>query len=319
MANVPSVIGYNTAMPSITKGNQTALIILNPVAGLVNAQVLTRLIEARFHAAGWTTRIHLTQPDEDFSTLIIHETEKGVDVVVAAGGDGTIAAVAGAMAHSTLPLGMIPIGTWNAIGRHFRVSLNPLSAISTITGKHKIRRMDLMEIGGTIHAMNLGVGFSSRMIAGTARSDKRRLGKLAYFGQMIRQAFGLEMKKYIIEADGKIYRGRAAEIFVANYGIVGLNLIESALNIHPDDGKVDVLIFKTRTILDFPSVLWNAIIRRKKRVPKYQQLSAVSKVAIKTTPALPVQADGELLGDTPISITVLPRAVKVIVPSNYPG
>jgi len=306
-------------MPSTTKANQTALIILNPVAGLVNSQVLTRLIEARFHTAGWTTRIHLTQPNEDFTTLIKQEAEKGVDVVVAAGGDGTIAAVAGAMAHSTLTLGLIPIGTWNAIGRHFRISLNPLSAIGTITGRHKIRRMDLMEIGDRIHAMNLGVGFSSRMIAGTARTEKRRLGKLAYFAQAFRQVFGLEMKKYIIEADGRLYRGRAAEIFVANYGIIGFNLIENALNIHPDDGKVDVLIFKTRTILDIPSVLWNAIVRRKKRAPKYQQLSAVSKVAIKTTPALPVQADGELLGDTPISITVLPRSVKVIVPSIYPG
>ena len=303
-------------MPST---NKIVLIILNPVAGLVNPQVITRLIEARFHATGWSTRIHLTQPNEDFSSLIKKESEKGLDLVVAAGGDGTIAAVAGAMAHSPLPLGIIPIGTWNAIGRHFRISLNPLRAITTITGRHKIRRMDLMEIGGTIHAMNLGVGFSSRMIAGTARAEKRRLGKLAYFGQMIRQAFGLEMKKYLIDADDKIYRGRAAEIFVANYGVVGLNLIESALNIHPDDGKVDVLIFKTRTILDFPSVLWNAVIRRKKRMPKYQQISAVSKVAIKTSPPLPVQADGELLGDTPIILSVLPRSVKVIVPQQYPG
>jgi diacylglycerol kinase (ATP) len=157
------------------------------------------------------------------------------------------------------------------------------------------------------------------MVANTGRTEKRHLGNLAYFAHLIRQVFGLEMKKYIIEADGKLYRGRASEIFVANYGIVGFNLIESALNIHPDDGKVDVLIFRSRTILDIPIVLWNAIIHRKKRAPKYQQLSAVSKVTIKTTPPMPVQADGELLGDTPISITVLPRSVKVVVPSNYPG
>ncbi len=314
-----AVFGYNTTMPSTIKANQLVLIILNPVAGLVNAQVVSRLIEARFHAAGWSTRIHLTQPNEDFSSLIKRETEMGVDVVVAAGGDGTIAAVAGAMAHSTLPLGMIPIGTWNAIGRHFRVSLNPLIAINTITGKHKICRMDLMEIGDSIHAMNLSVGFSSKMISKTVRSEKRLFGNLAYFVHLIRQVFGLEMKKYLIKADGKLYRGRASEIFVANYGIVGFNLLESALKIHPDDGKVDVLIFRSRTILDIPFVLWNAIIRRKKRAPKHQQLSAVSKVAIKTTPPMPVQADGELLGDTPISITVLPQSVKVIVPSNYPG
>ena len=301
-------------MPS----NQTALIILNPVAGLVNVQVTTRLIEGRFHTAGWTTRIHLTKQNEDFTSIIKKETAKGLDLVVAAGGDGTIAAVAGALAHNPIPLGIIPIGTWNAIGRHFRISLNPLRAIDTITGRHKLRRMDLMEIGDSIHAMNLGVGFSSNMVAQTQRGEKRRFGNLAYFAHLIKQVFGFEMKKYIIEADGKFYRGKAAEIFVANYGVVGLNLIESMLNIHPDDGKVDVLILKTRTVADLPSIILNAFIRRKKRVPKFQQISAASKVAIKTIPPMPVQADGEILGDTPISITVLPRSVKVIVPINYP-
>ena len=299
--------------------NPTALIILNPVAGLVNVKVITSLIEGRFHSEGWSTRIHLTKPNEDYTALIKKEAVRRLDLVVAAGGDGTIAAVAGALAHSPIPLGLIPIGTWNAIGRHFRISLNPLRAIDTITGKHKIRRMDLMKIGDRVHAMNLGVGFSGAMVAQTQRGEKRLFGNLAYFAHLMKQVFGLEMKKYVIEADGKLYRGKAAEIFVANYGMVGLNLIESALNIHPDDGKVDVLIFKTRTFIDIPSVLWNVLVRRKKRVPKYQQLSAAKKVAIKTIPPMLVQADGEVLGDTPISLTVLPRAVKVIVPTSYPS
>jgi YegS/Rv2252/BmrU family lipid kinase len=304
-------------MPSKSRQNPTALVILNPVAGLVNPQVTSRLIEARFHLAGWTTRIHLTTPDEDYVTLIENESRQGIDVVVAAGGDGTIASVAAALANSPIPLGIIPIGTWNAIGRHFRISLTPLRAIATITGKHKICRMDLMKIGDRLHAMNLGVGISSTMVASTRRGEKRRFGNLAYFTHLIRQIFGLEMNKYVLEADGKIYRGKASEIFVANYGVVGLNLIESLLNIHPDDGKVDVLILKTRTVLDVPSMIWNALIHRKKKIPKFQQIPAVSKVAIKTNPPMLVQADGEILGDTPISLSVLPRSVKVIVPPTY--
>ncbi len=299
--------------------NKTALIILNPVAGLVNAQVTTRLIEGRFHLAGWKTHLHLSEPDEDFVSLIKKAAGNGIDVVVAAGGDGTIASVAAALANSSIPLGIIPLGTWNAIARHFRISLTPLRAIATITGRHKTCRIDMMKIGDQLHAMNLGVGISSTMASQTQRSEKRRFGNLAYFAHLIRQVFGLEMTKYIVEADGKIYRGKASEIFVANYGVVGLNLIENLLNIHPDDGKVDVLILKTRTILDVPVVLWNALIRRKKRLPKFQQISAVSKVAIKTFPPLLVQADGDIVGDTPIAVTVLPRSVKVIVPPTYPG
>lgn len=295
----------------------TALIFLNPVAGLVNEKVLRRLIESRFHAAGWTTRFHLTKPNEDYTTLIKEEGAKGLDMVIAAGGDGTIAAVAGGMAHSNIPLGIIPCGTWNAIGRHFRISTNPVRAIQTITGSHKIRRMDLMEVGDHLHVMNLGVGFSSTMVAHTRRSEKRRLGNLAYFSNIFKQLFGLELKKYIIEADGKIYRGRATEIMVANYGIVGINFIENTLNICPDDGKIDVFIFKARTFLDLPSVFWQAFVQHKKRTPKYHHLSAVSKLNIQTSPPMFVQADGELLGKTPIHLTVQPRCVKVVVPNNY--
>ena len=62
---------------------------------MVNEKILRRLIENRFHAAGWTIAVHLTKPNEDYCTLIKEESAKGIDLVVAAGGDGTIAAVAG--------------------------------------------------------------------------------------------------------------------------------------------------------------------------------------------------------------------------------
>ncbi len=296
----------------------TALVILNPIAGMVNAKILRRLIENRFHAAGWSTHIHLTKPKENLSTLIKEETAKGIDMVVAAGGDGTIAAVAGGLAGSTIPLGIIPCGTWNAIGRHFRISTNPARAITTITGAHKLRRMDLIKVGDNLHVMNLGVGFSSTMVANTSRSEKRRLGNLAYYANFLKQFFGLKLKKYVIDADGKVFRGRASEIMVANYGIVGLNFIENTLNICPDDGKIDVFIFKARTFSDLPGMFWEAFVQHKKRTPKYHHLSAVKKLNIQTSPPLHVQADGELLGKTPITLTVLPRSVKVIVPKNYP-
>jgi diacylglycerol kinase family enzyme len=187
--------------------------------------------------------------------------------------------------------------------------------MAILTGKHKTRFLDLMSIGESLHAMNLGVGFSAAMILNTSRDQKRQLGNFAYYSRFINQIFGLQLKKYIIEADGKKYRGRASEILVANYGVVGLNVVESALNIHPDDGKVDVLIFKARTLLDLPVMFWQALIQRKKRVPKYHQLSASRNISIQTNPSLPVQADGELIGKTPVTITVIPRCVRVIVPN----
>jgi len=296
------------------KNLPTAFIVLNPVAGLVNAQVLKNIIEHRFHTNGWSTRVHLTDAGENTTKVVSDELANGVDLVVAVGGDGTIAAVAAGMVHSHIPLGIIPTGTWNAIARNLQIPFNPLRAINLMTGRHTIKRLDLMSIGDTIHAMNMGIGFSSQMVAHTERNDKRKFGNLAYYSNVIKQVFGLQQRRYTIEADGKRYRGRAAEIFVANYGVIGWNIIESSLDIKPDDGKVDVLIMRARTVFDLPSLFWQMFIQRKKRSPKYRQLSAAGSLVIRTSPPSPVQADGELLGETPISVKVLPRCVKVIVP-----
>jgi len=131
---------------------------------------------------------------------------------------------------------------------------------------------------------------------------------------MIKQVFGIKLTRYRIEADDKKYRGKALEIMVANYGVVGLNLIESLFEVHPDDGKADVLIFKPRTLLDLPAMFWQALIRRQKRGPKFQQLLASRTIRIETIPPMDVQADGEMIGKTPVTVTVLPRCVAVIVP-----
>jgi YegS/Rv2252/BmrU family lipid kinase len=298
-----------------TPRNSTAFIVLNPVAGLVNAHTLKRLIEHRFHNQGWSTRVHITEAEENTTGVVSEELKKGVDLVVAVGGDGTIAAVAAGMVHSHVPLGIIPTGTWNAIARNLQIPFNPIRAVNLMTGKHNLKKLDLMSVGNSIHAMNLGVGFSATMVKNTARGEKRKLGNLAYFSNVIKQVFGLQLRRYTIEADGVRYRGRATEVFVANYGVVGLNAIENLLEIKPDDGKVDILVLRARTILDLPSLFWEVFIKRQKKSPKYRRIEAVQSITIRTTPPLTVQADGELIGETPVKITVLPRAVRVIVPS----
>ena len=295
-----------------------AFVVLNPVAGIVNPVLLRRNIEKRFNDHGWQTRFHLTVVDEDLRAIVQQEISGGADLIVAAGGDGTIAEVAAGMVHSPVPLGIIPTGTWNAIARNLMIPFSTTRAVNLMTGRHNIKRLDLMAIGETVHAMNMGVGFSSTMIENTARADKRKLGSLAYFSQGFKQIFGLQQHRYTIEADGKRFRGRAAEIFVANYGVVGLNILEASLDIKPDDGKVDVLILRARTIFDLPGLFWQIFIRRKRRTPKYRQLSAAESLLIRTNPPAAVQADGELIGQTPVMVKVIPRCVKVIVPVERP-
>jgi len=100
--------------------------------------------------------------------------------------------------------------------------------------------------------------------------------------------------------------------------MVGLNVLEASLDIKPDDGKVDVLILRARNLFDLPGMFWQMFVQRKRRTPKYRQLSAAESLLIRTYPPAAVQADGELIGQTPVTVQVLPRCVKVIVPLEPP-
>lgn len=300
--------------PTIKPGKR-ALIIINPVAGFTNAEQMRTTCEREFFAAGWQTSYYFTRVNDELSKVISQEiASSSVDLVVAAGGDGTVAAVAAALNGTNIPLGIIPTGTWNAIARHLRLPALPQRAIRLMTGRHSIRKLDMMDVGDSIHAMNLGVGFSADMVRNADRGQKRKTGYIAYFAHFFKQLFGLQMQRYEILADGVRYKGRATEIFVANYGVVGIRLIEDRLNISPDDGKVDILVLRARTILDIPSLIWQVFIKREKRTPKYRLISACKDITITTRPPVGVQADGETLGMTPVHIKVLPQSIRVIAP-----
>jgi len=120
---------------------------------------------------GWNTRFHVTTAEETIAPIVRQEIAGGVDLVVAVGGDGTIAAVAAGMVNSHVPLGIIPTGTWNAIARHLAVPFSVSRAVKVMTGSHRIKKLDLMAVGDSCQAMNLSIGVSSSMIANTARIE----------------------------------------------------------------------------------------------------------------------------------------------------
>ncbi len=73
-----------------------------------------------------------------------------------------------------------------------------------------------------------------------------------------------------------------------------------------------------RTLLDYLRLLWHALLGQHHRDPNVRYLTAVKKVAIATKHPLPVQADGEIIGETPLEIQVVPRAVRMVVPAGPP-
>ena len=86
-------------------------------------------------------------------------------------------------------------------------------------------------------------------------------------------------------------------------------------HIRPDDGRIDVCVISARTVIDYLRVLWNLLRGQPKRNRNVRYLSATRSILISADRPLPVQADGEIIGETPVQVQVVPHAVRVIVPA----
>ena len=103
---------------------------------------------------------------------------------------------------------------------------------------------------------------------------------------------------------------------MANVGMLGQPPFRWGPDIRPDDGPIDVCIAKARTVLDYVVLAWHVVTLRHRADPNVRYLKARHSVAIATKKGVPVQADGEVIGETPVRIELAPGAVTVVVPSG---
>ena len=290
-----------------------ALIILSPSLAKGVRDAVIGSIERRFAASG--VRYDVLEPPAGgpFGLFVKSRLAGGVDLVVAAGGDGTVSGVINGLSGSSVPLGIIPIGTANLVARELNIPLEIDEAVALIAAAPSSRMLDAMKIDGRVYVLAAGVGITASVAGGTTRRNKSRFGLIAYLGATILKAFEFKQRYLEVEVDGVAQNYHAVEVMVANCGILAKMLFPKGPTICSDDGHLDVWILSTKTFLDYPRYLF-LVLRGRPAAPRILCLRAGERIAIRSARPLAVQADGDVIGTTPIEIEVLPRAVKVVVP-----
>jgi diacylglycerol kinase family enzyme len=155
------------------------------------------------------------------------------------------------------------------------------------------------------------------MVAETPGWLKRRLGVLAYTLMGTRAAIRSVVRRDFFSArvvvDGETFERRAAAVMIANFGAVLGNRITLGPGIRSDDGFLDVCVFSPRTLRDAFRIMAR-LLRGDFRSDPCMLYAHGREVRVETTPVLPWQADGELMGSTPFSVVVEPLAVRLLVP-----
>jgi YegS/Rv2252/BmrU family lipid kinase len=293
-----------------------AFVVLNPVAGQCDVDVVRQTLEQHFAKTNWTHEVYETTGQERVAEIVHAALERGFELFVAAGGDGTVSGVAGGIVHTAVPMGIIPVGTTNALARELDIPLELDGALGLLMGDHAITNMDAMRIRDQFFVLNIGIGISALMMRDTERDIKRRFGRIAYLWTGLGKLLGLRLRRFTVEVDGQSSRLRASEVLIVNSGGLGEPYFHWEPHIHLDDGRIDVFVLRARTAPDYLRVVWGLLLGRQKRDPNVRFLSAERSIAIKVDRPLPVQADGDVIGQTPIQVQVVPNALQVIVPAT---
>jgi YegS/Rv2252/BmrU family lipid kinase len=298
---------------------QQIFVILNPVAGTSDSAAVRATLEQYLATNGRQLTIYETTgaDDEDVYALVRTALADGADLIVAAGGDGTISQVADALEGSTVPLGIVPAGTANVMAEVLGVPTDIEAAIALLAEDLITTQVDGMRVGNQLSLLHVSVGIASLMQRDTSRDLKRRFGRLAYLAVAVRWIFDFQPQRFMLVADGKRRRISASQVLIANGGAVGQPPLSWGPHIEPDDGIIDICIINARTLRDYLAVAWAGLSGRRRVDQRLRYLKARERISINTKPPLPVQLDGEVIGETPVQIEVVPGAVRCVVSTEY--
>ena len=236
------------------------------------------------------------------------------DAVFTLGGDGTAVEVISALANLGPPVGVLPGGTGNVLARSLKIPLSISRAVPALLAGGETR-IDLGLLGDGRHfVIGAGVGVDADMIAGASFAMKRRYGFLAYFISGIGAGIKLNRFRYRVTADGVLHEGEAVSVLVANIGSILGGLITLGRQINETDGLFHVCVFSPANVLDAFRVFGRMLAGDVSADGSVTYIAG-KKFRFETIPARSAQADGELLGETPLDITVQPGAARLLVPA----
>jgi diacylglycerol kinase (ATP) len=245
--------------------------------------------------------------------------DSGVDLVIAAGGDGTINEVMEGMVHSTTPLAILPGGTANVLAAEVKLGAK-LDQVLHSLPELCPRRISVGHLtcdGGRVSRHFLlmaGVGMDAHVVYNVSAAVKSRTGKLAYWLAGAR-LMGHRLAQLEAEIDGLKYSCSFALISkVRNYG----GDFEIARSVTLLDDEFEVVLFEGNFSFQYVKYFIGMATRRLKSIKGVTILRAncVTVSALKESRAY-VQIDGEFAGHLPAEIRIVPEAVTLLMPAGY--
>lgn len=287
--------------------------IINPFSGTGKKEDIPALITRELDKKLFDPEIVFTGYRGHGTDLAKDFVDKGFNIVVAVGGDGTVNEVARSLVHSNASLGIIPIGSGNGLARHLGIPMNTRKAIKQLNHSEPIL-MDYGLVNERPFFCTCGTGFDAYVSTEFSKGKKR--GIMSYIEKIITGYFSYKSQNYHLKAEGIDLKSKAFVITFANASQWGNNAY-IAPQASVQDGKLDISIMSNFPIIALPSL---ALQLFAKTIDKDLFMTTLrsEKITMMREEAGPFHYDGEPYEEgKEIQIQTIADGLKVMVKKRY--
>ena len=280
-------------------------VILNPAARGDRAKRLRARIETLTDGAV----LFATSRCGDAECMARDAVKDGFRRIIAAGGDGTVNEVVNGIAGSDAALGLLPLGTMNVFATELGLP-SDLDRCWDVIRQDQTRLVDLPSANGKHFVQLAGIGLDAQVVKETSRAFKRSFGPLSYLVSAAQISARPPPRLVVQPESGDAVEG--SFVLIGNGRLYGgpFPFFKQAVI---DDGLLDVLVFRKLSYLDMMRYLQDVIFRSEITSPEVEYLRTPS-LRVTSDEAVPVEIDGELIGNCPVQFKMQPYGLRVFAP-----
>lgn len=294
---------------------QRFALVFNDTAGTIRPMLLDRVLTVLRDAGAEVVPVEANSAAEASLKVRALALEGRVDGIIAAGGDGTVRAVAMGVAGTSMPVGYIPLGTGNVLKYEIGLPSDAASIAATLLHGEVVQsRCGL--VNGAPFFLMAGAGFDARIVAGLAQAAKRVMGRAAYTFPATHAIFSRPYR-FHVEADGDAYE--ASWLIVTNARHYGGSFVLTRETQLGTEGLIAVIVtgHTRRALLSAGFALAAGRLGDGARCPKGVIVRPVQCVRVSGRDPVPIQVDGDNSGVSPAEILASGPQVRFIVPADY--
>ncbi len=300
----------------------SSVLILNPTSGLSPMAVnndssgsVEEHILAALGAHGIEPKILYTSEDDPGDGLARRAVEEGAELVIAAGGDGTLHAVADGLVGAPATLGIIPLGTMNNVARSLEIP-EDIDEACAIIANGVAHQIDMGIINGEVFLEVAGIGLEAAIFP--AAEDIKRASVWSRIRGAVRGLVTLlnfRPTRFVASFDDRrTRRFHAIQISVCNSPYYGARL-QFAPKAVMDDGFLDVLLYKNFSTLEYIRHALSISQGRRALEPRVTRRK-IKNIRVSAEEPVPIHADGVPAGTTPAFVSIQPGVLRVRVPQK---